>query len=189
MSDASRFYEFAKRIVIDEGYEEEINYVRTLLARPLSEITTDFFFRQYVFVVLCSYWKEQYARKEWDRFFATGNLEVISNRRKRAAVAKGIDQADGWLRDLKVSEDPIEFLDTLPMIGEVTKYHLARNIGIDCVKPDRHLIRVAEFLNFKTPLDLCITIREEVNEPLGVIDVVIWRMCNLTNIWKEISFK
>jgi hypothetical protein len=172
-------------------YRAEIMHVTKQLERPLSEMTKDEFFQQYVFVVLCSYWKEQYAQKEWRKFFESGNLEAISNRRKRAAVAIGINNAERWLEELKQSENPIEYLDTLPMIGEVTRYHLARNIGIDCVKPDRHLVRLAEAFGYgrsnkvseqyEIVMRMCKDIHNEIggSEPLGVIDVVLWRWCNL----------
>lgn len=172
-------------------YQHEIMHVTRQLERPLSKITKDEFFQQYVFVVLCSYWKEQYAQKEWQRFFETGDLKSISNRRKRAAIAIGINHAEEWLKELKLAEDPIEYLDTLPMIGEVTRYHLARNIGIDCVKPDRHLVRMAEAFGYghsdkvpeqyKIVTKMCKDIQNSIggSEPLGVIDVVLWRWCNL----------
>ena len=79
------------------------------------------------------------------------------------------------------------YLDTLPMIGPVTRYHLARNIGIDCVKPDRHLIRLASEAGYemKDPQKgveaMCRDIQKDIGdaEKLGTIDVVLWRACNL----------
>jgi len=172
-------------------WHEEIMHVKLTLERPLSELTADIFFQQYAYVVLCSYWKEQYARREWEKFFDAGDLEVISNRRKRAAIANGINHAAEWLVELKRSDNPIEYLDTLPMIGEVTRCHLARNIGIDCVKPDRHLIRIAATFGYghsdkvkeqyEIVTRMCKDIQTEIggSEQLGVIDVVLWRWCNL----------
>jgi len=34
------------------------------------------------------------------------------------------------------------YLQTYPFIGNITKYHLAKNLGFDVVKPDRHLVRL-----------------------------------------------
>jgi len=179
---------------IKEEYQWEIDHVERVLSGSLSDVTPDIFFQQYVFVVLCSYWKEQYARKEWDKFFGTGNLDAISNTRKRAAVATGIDHAVLWLDGLKGAEDKIAFLDTLPMIGPVTRYHLARNLGIDCVKPDRHLVRLAAAFGYGSSEKvndqieivnrMCKDIQQDLGsgpfeERLGVIDVVLWRYCNI----------
>jgi hypothetical protein len=175
-------------------YRAEIDHVRTTLSKPLREITADFFFQQYAYVILCSYWKEQYARKEWERFFKTGNADAISNIRKRAAIMWGVTHAEEWLTNLKryigwdhEAEYEICYLDTLPMIGPVTRYHLARNIGIDCVKPDRHLIRLASEAGYemKDPQKgvetMCRNIQKDIGdaEKLGTIDVVLWRACNL----------
>jgi hypothetical protein len=190
---ATEFYLKAREDV-EKEYQYEIDHVERTLMRPLSELTVDTFFQQYVFVVLCSYWKEQYARKEWDRFFDTGNLDAISNTRKRAAVATGIGHAAEWLDGLKAAEDKIAFLDSLPMIGPVTRYHIARNLGIDCVKPDRHLVRLAAAFGYgqSGKVDdqinivnrMCKDIQQDLGggpfgERLGVIDVVLWRYCNI----------
>jgi len=193
MEIVTEFYLKAKGM-IEKEYQWEIDHVEKTLTRPLSEITVDIFFQQYVFVVLCSYWKEQYARKEWDRFFDTYDLDVISNTRKRAAVAAGAEYAKDWLIGLKEADDKIAFLDTLPMIGPVTRYHLARNLGIDCVKPDRHLVRLAAAFGYGCSDKItdqiyivnrmCKDIQQDLGgglfeEKLGVIDVVLWRYCNI----------
>jgi hypothetical protein len=193
MKAATEFY-LKAREEIERDYQWEIDHVEQTLMRPLSELTVDTFFQQYVFVVLCSYWKEQYARKEWDRFFSSGDLKAISNNRKRAAVAIGVDRAQDWLTGLKAAEDKIAFLDTLPMIGPITCCHLARNIGVDCVKADRHLVRLAAAFGYghsnkvteqiRIVNLMCRDIQRELGggpfmEKLGVIDVVLWRYCNI----------
>jgi hypothetical protein len=39
--------------------------------------------------------------------------------------------------------DPLGVLQSLPYIGPVTCYHLAKNIGLQVAKPDHHLTRLA----------------------------------------------
>lgn len=178
-------------------YNAEIAHVRKVLNIPLEEISPRFFFDQYAFVVICSYWKEQYARKEWEAFLKTDDVQEISNTRKREAVYIGISRYEDWFKELLKAPDKLEYLDSLPMIGEVTRCHLARNIGIDCVKPDRHLVRLAMAHGYFSPplnpcklsvLDqwdgctrMCQDIQEDIgsNEKLGTIDVILWRACNL----------
>jgi len=63
--------------------------------------------------------------------------------------------------------------------GPITKYHLARNLGVDCVKPDRHLARLAERFGYGTPDAMCRAIQDELGGRLGTIDAVLWRYCNL----------
>jgi hypothetical protein len=192
MKPATEFYLKAFEGIKAE-YGWEIDYVTDTLMRPISDLDVDTFFRQYVFVVLCSYWKEQYAQKEHEKFFRTGDLGAISNARKRAAAAAGAQHAREWLIDLKEADDKIAFLDTLPMIGPITRYHLARNLGIDCVKPDRHLVRLAAAFGYGSSdrvndqIDIvnrmCRDIQADLGgatgEFLGVIDVVLWRYCNI----------
>jgi hypothetical protein len=165
-------------------WNDEIDYIRDLLDRGTTGLTAHQFYRQYCFVVLCSYWKEQYARKEWEKFFETGDFNVISNRKKRAAIIKASDMAKSWYDELMAREDKdkLEYIRTLPwMGGEALGYHLARNIGIDCVKPDRHMKRFAKRFGFETPLELCQHVKDDLGglEKVGLIDLVFWRTANL----------
>jgi hypothetical protein len=57
---------------------------------------------------------------------------------------------------------------------------MARNLGIDTIKPDLHLERMAEVWGYKNPFDLCNDIQHLTGEKLGIIDIVLWRYCNLT---------
>lgn len=41
------------------------------------------------------------------------------------------------------------------------------------------MVRLAEQFNHDTPMDMCLKIQEATGERLGVIDVVLWRYCNL----------
>jgi len=72
----------------------------------------------------------------------------------------------------------LAFLETLPWIGGITKFHLARNLGLDVCKPDRHLVRVAQSY-FTTPKELCTRLAVETGDRVGVVDVVLWRAANL----------
>jgi len=83
-----------------------------------------------------------------------------------------------WRHDLtfrkRVRESPLKVLVELPFIGDVTKYHLARNLGFDFIKPDRHLVRLADQYGM-TAFELCQEIHEKTGRKLGVIDVIFWR--------------
>ena len=67
-----------------------------------------------------------------------------------------------------------ETMQRLPYIGPVTKYHLARNLGFDCVKPDLHLKRLAEHFDMGSPLLMCSYLSGLYDERIGVIDLVLW---------------
>jgi len=53
------------------------------------------------------------------------------------------DRADLFAA-FEAADDKIAFCQTLPWIGPVTKFHLAKNLGIDAAKPDVHLDRLAK---------------------------------------------
>ncbi|MBI4202460.1 MAG: hypothetical protein HY532_05030 [Chloroflexi bacterium] len=67
---------------------------------------------------------------------------------------------------------------TFPFMGHTTKYLPARNVGLDCAKPDVHMKRAAGHCGHSPTKNGVITfveaIRGGTEERLGVIDYVIW---------------
>jgi len=76
---------------------------------------------------------------------------------------------------MAILEDPVLALRCLPYIGEITSYHLAKNLGADVAKPDRHLVRFAASQGFSDVHTLCSAISQVSGDPLRVVDVVLWR--------------
>ena len=171
------YFRNASVVVHIEGYKEEVDYVRGL---SFEKCTPEHFFEQYAWCVLNAGMKEQIARKIWERYLDKLDPLVIGHLGKREAIERGLLEYGIWFEELKHSKDPVQYLETLPWIGPITKYHLARNIGFDCVKPDRHLVKLAARFGYPTPLEMCIDIQKSCSERLGVIDVILWRYCNLT---------
>lgn len=81
----------------------------------------------------------------------------------------------------KLSRDMLRvgYLGTLPWIGKITKWHLARNMGIDVAKPDRHLVRLCEEFGFKDVQKMCGFISKRTGDRIGLVDVILWRALNL----------
>ena len=177
--DIYTHYLVAYKRVVDAGYQEEIEWCRRMAT--FEECTPERFFSEYVWCVLNAGMKEQVARKIYVRFQQAWDISVVGHLGKRAAIKTGIETHLAWFRILQNHNDRIEYLQSLPWIGPITKYHLARNIGIDCVKPDRHLVRLAAHFGFPSPLEMCIEIQKHTDpqERLGTIDVILWRDCNL----------
>lgn len=75
-------------------------------------------------------------------------------------------------------EVALAFCVGLPWIGDVTKFHLAKNFGVDCAKPDRHLERVAEAAGTDTHT-LCAAISRAHGDRVATVDYVIWRACEM----------
>ena len=61
----------------------------------------------------------------------------------------------------------------------MTCFHLAKNIGYPVPKPDRHLQRIAKAFGFCQTMDLCTAIATILEEPVQVVDVVMWRYATI----------
>ncbi|MFM2280953.1 MAG: hypothetical protein RLZZ444_3184 [Pseudomonadota bacterium] len=74
------------------------------------------------------------------------------------------------------AEDLIAFCETLPWLGPITKFHLAKNLGADVAKPDVHLIRLAK-PGGETAQGLCERLATETGYRAATIDMILWRAC------------
>lgn len=179
--DPYLYYQQAHNRVVAAGYQNEINYWRDL--PEFKDCTVERFFEEYIWCVINLGIREQTCRVIVNKFLDTLNPDVITCRfanKKQKAIKQALNEFVKWYGEVKCTKDPIAYLQTLPLIGETTKYHLARNIGIDCVKPDIHLKRLTAYFKYRSPYLLCLDIQRSVPyERLGTIDYVLWRDCNL----------
>lgn len=127
--------------------------------------------------------KKVKAEKIFQKWKDEGS-DTIGHLGKRKAI-KEMEQKDDFIplfiKKLQngTDEEKIELLGQLGWIGNITKYHLARNLGIDCAKPDRHLVRLAEKFGYDNVQDMCKFISKCVGDRIGTVDVVLWRYSNL----------
>jgi hypothetical protein len=70
----------------------------------------------------------------------------------------------------------LDFLAELPWIGEVTKLHLAKNLGASAAKPDVHLFRLARGEG-TTPARLCRRLARVTKYKIQTVDTILWRAC------------
>lgn len=75
----------------------------------------------------------------------------------------------------RIVGQPVGELRRLPYIGEVTVWHLAKNLGFDVAKPDRHLVRLARDHGYADAHALCAALSLATGEPVRVVDLVLWR--------------
>lgn len=183
MSNIVKYYYSAREYVVRAGFQEEIDWVEHLPA--FASVTPEQFFIEYAYVVLNAGMKQQVAERIFRRFVDGGFVfDIIGHEGKRNAIMTAWDLHSDWLTKLKAKEtldEQLAYLETLPWIGKVTKYHLARNLGLDVVKPDRHLVRLAREFEFDSPERMCEVVRDTLGVRLGVVDLVLWRYCNLTS--------
>lgn len=195
------------REFVGRHYPEQL---ADLLSARLEDVTPELFFREYAWVVHATGFSAKAVGRlmprllraygEWGALglepFEPAFLrvkDVCNNRRKAEAVwrtagemTEGLRPWEGglegrwteWRRERLSSP---EKLRELPHVGPVTCLHLARNIGmLECVKPDLHLVRMAEHWGFPGCAEMCESVRgaheSRTGErlPLGIVDLVLW---------------
>ena len=180
MNAATKFFMVASNKIPIEYFQEQ-EHRRNLSFDQCTELQ---FFEEYIYAILNLGMREQTMRPIYDKFMASLDINDIKTRfpnKQRAAATEALNHCARWFEELKCAPDKVEYLGTLPLIGKTTKWHLAQNIGIDCVKPDLHLIRLSNQFGFDTPLSMCECIRSDIGdaEKLSVIDLILWRYCNI----------
>lgn len=180
-----------------EFYGDELERMSSV---KLEDVDADFFFREYVWVVHATGFSAKAVGKFMPRLmdaygpwrdlgsdpdYMVRVSKVCNNPQKASAVAsmakamKAAETACGWEEYRKDNLSSVELLRKLPYIGKVTCYHLGRNIGLlDCVKPDLHLVRLAEHWGFKGCEEMCRSMQKladpERYMPLGIVDLILW---------------
>jgi hypothetical protein len=185
-----KFTEDQLNLAMDE-YEKASEFALATHASDVTRIDSlnglmesfDDFFYEYVYVVIASGFRARVAARVTPRLVACeGNMEkmrkIFRNHRKLDAIAEVWSQKDDW-KQLKETLNSVEDLTKLPFIGQITKFHLARNIGlISCAKPDLHLCRWCEKVvgNGDEAVVPAITqaIGDRVGRKQGTVDFMLW---------------
>ena len=119
-----------------------------------------------------------------DRLCAGGSA-AHNHKGKSAAIDEIWCNRDRLFRAFLDSKDKIACLSReLPYFRKTTALHLARNVGMDCAKPDVHLKNLAK-QHQTTPRELCEALARETGYRVGTIDFLLWRACAKDVIDKE----
>lgn len=159
------------------GYGDDIEWAQSV--PPVSD--AEVFWSEFSWVVLNSGMKNQVATGIWAKVrpvvIAGGSAgEVFGHKGKAAAIDHVWANRDRLLAEYLSAADKIEWLKTLPWIGDITCRHLAKNFGHDCAKHDRHLVRIAGNEGVDA---LCGRLAMESGDRVATVDYVIWRAANL----------
>ncbi len=191
-------YLTARERVIEHGFGSEIDWQESLRFERLSESD---FLREAAWVVLSAGFREKIIRSRFPAISAAfmgwvGAEEIVQNQLgclaralcvfnhpgKMAAIVSicktVATEGFGRIRE-RILVEGIDFLQTLAYIGPTTRYHLAKNIGMDVVKPDRHLLRIAQAARCSSPNELCQLIADVTGDRLSVVDIVMWRYATM----------
>jgi len=188
----------AKEWIIERGFHTEIDWQAEVSPALVCEST---FLQEASWVVLSSGFRESVLRSKFPQIAEAflcwrSAAEITTNRsscRRRALTAfnhRGKIQAildiaeivyrEGfWRIKEKLLAKPLDFIRTLPYLGPVTSCHLAKNLGLQVAKPDRHLVRIATTCGYETVQDLCTTVGEIIGDSVSVVDLVFWRYATL----------
>jgi hypothetical protein len=83
---------------------------------------------------------------------------------------------DELLAGYLAADDKVAYCRSLPWIGGITCYHLAKNFGAQVAKPDVHLQRLADHAGC-TAQELCERLAIATGLKVATVDVVLWRAC------------
>lgn len=181
--------------VFAAGYEHEWAWAQNILPPD----TAEEFAGEAIWVVCCSGFREQAARVTQEKTMAAlsagrSAVEVFPKSGKGRAIDSLWEHRHQYfavfrrlIAENAIPEDILKFVATLPYVGgKILRYHFAKNLGVDCAKPDRWLCRLAGVpengcvdANFKSVMDLCRPIAESTGERIAAVDVVLWRACNI----------
>lgn len=144
---------------------------------------TDFALRV-AYVVLNAGMRWSVARVIWVRLqlslIETGTVgDTFRHPRKRAAIDEIMRERDEKFEAFRLAwaagpDKVIEFCASLSFIGDVTKFHLAKNLGVDCAKPDIWLERIARESG-ESVETMCRRLADASGDRVATVDYVIWK--------------
>ncbi len=186
-----------KRKQLNEYFEEAVEYVRkigfkTSWVRKVSPnaISPQHFFKEYVWVVYaCNFEVDILEQHRNALYRAYGNYRVLDVTRKDAvlAIIHNIPKWNAVLetarkmqyiswRDFKEAYlSSIDSMTALKFIKDVTKFHLARNLGFDVAKPDRWMKRIAQRFECESVKQMCQYLSKKHNLQVKEIDLILWK--------------
>lgn len=191
---ALRIYARATDYIVAAGLDHEVAWQRD---SNLASVSESMLLREAAWVVLCCGFRESVVRRvfdhislcfcDWDSaaaivesypacyLAAQASFRAKSKLSAIVEIARRVDAIGFDVLKPALIADPIITLRQFPYIGPITVWHLAKNLGFDAPKPDRHLVRLAERLGFTGPKEFCTAIAGTNGEAVKVIDLVIWR--------------
>ena len=188
-------FQAARDHVVREGFEEEIVWARRVRFAACEEPQ---FLAETAFVILNSGMRARVIDGVWPHLktcfwqFAS-HAEILFTREacleqarkffKHEGKLQGIVRACELVRDhsgwagykVYLQTDTLARLREIPFVGPITVYHLARNLGLDFAKPDRHLQQLAARFGEPDVQRFCEALAQTTGERVGVIDVILWR--------------
>jgi len=198
------FYLLAKSVVIGEGFAQEIRWQDHLRISTLRESD---FLREAAWVVLSAGMREEVIRRKFPALSEAfcswlSAHEIVANAtrcRQTASsvfnhprkldsivdIARSVDRSGFEVLKDRIRSEGISFLRSLPYMGPATSYHLAKNIGLDVAKPDRHLLRMCAVAGYSDPEQMCLAISQASGDRISIVDLVMWRYATVNPGYRD----
>lgn len=196
-SALARAYLAAKLAVLRSEYAAEV-VTPSMQTQSLSESD---FLRELAWVVLSAGMAERVVRLKFaavsEAFLFWSSAAEISAREENcvelalqhfghkgkigaiAAAARLVADAPFAALRERILVNPLTELQRFSYIGPITAFHLAKNIGVQIAKPDRHLTRLCNAAGFEQAGELCQCIASFVGDDISKVDTVLWRFATL----------
>ena len=197
-------YVGAREVVIASGFDAEVDWQFHV---DFSASSEQDFLREGAWVILSSGMRESVVREKFEaiseafRGFSSA-IEIVENyclcrwnalrtfnhtKKIDAILSMAMRVAVDGFQAVKQSTKHygVDYLQSFDFIGPATSYHLAKNLGLNVSKPDRHLSRVAEAAGFDSVQHLCEEISIATGDPIAVVDLVIWRFATLRSDYRN----
>lgn len=198
-------YLAARNTVISEGYGHEIQWQHN---RDLEHVSERDFLRESAWVVLASGMRDLIVRRKFPAISAAFHWwqnagSIVRDEQLCRSQAMSVFGHKGKISAIitiatvvydlgfpqvrrKLSEEAVGFIRSLPYMGPATSFHLAKNIGLNVAKPDRHLCRMSVAAGYDQPCDMCQRIGKYVADAVSVIDIVLWRYATIEPLYTEL---
>lgn len=198
-------YMVAKEVVIEAGYAFEIDWQDSLAFEQVTEFD---FLSEAAWVILSSGMCESVIRKKFPdisaAFFEWESAQKITEYSKECSevalchfnhskkigaiiqIAVHIFERGFDIVREGIRQEGVKYIAQFPYMGPATSQHLAKNIGLQVAKPDRHLKRISQKAGYYSPQKMCGDIAEIIGDKLPVIDLVLWRYATLKRDYLDI---
>ena len=193
LNKALTVFEEAKHYC-EENYPEELDWANSISPETFKNLKSKRFLSEYCWVIYASGFRVStvesifpslrtaFKNFELDSLARMKSLKaalsVFNNERKAVSFLKGSKMiADEGFSTFKkrLNQEGVDMLEQLPGIGPITKYHLAKNIGlVDEAKPDIWLVRAAEACDSSVD-ELVGFLSKKYNMSRHAVDVILWR--------------
>lgn len=174
----TRAYLNIRELLAHEGYADDYEWSQKGGSPPMDAWE---FASEHAFVVCNSGMKATIATAIYHRVVRAkadglSARAVFGHEGKARAIDHVFEQRRALYSGFIQADDKLAYCESLPWIGPITKYHLAKNFGVDCAKPDRHLVRIAGDEGVD---QLCARLAQASGDRVATVDLIIWRAASL----------